>query len=93
MKTETNVYNPFDYLLTDAEIGDYLSQAFLEDDPAIFVTALSHAVKHKGVAFIADKTGLNRESLYKTLSGKTQPTWNTVQRIMKALEIKLQLVT
>ena len=50
MKTETKPYNPFDHLLTQADMGDYLTQAFLDDDPAVFVTALGHVAKAKGIA-------------------------------------------
>ena len=91
MKTETKLYNPFDHLLTQADMGDYLTQAFLDDDPAVFVTALGHVAKAKGIAQLSTDTGLNRESLYKALSGKTQPKWDTVQRIIKALNINLHI--
>ena len=91
MKTETKPYNPFDHLLTQADMGDYLTQAFLDDDPAVFVTALGHVAKAKGITQLATDTGLNRESLYKALSGKTQPKWDTVQRIIKALNINLHI--
>jgi len=66
--------------------------AFLDDDPAVFVTALGHVAKAKGITQLATDTGLNRESLYKALSGKTQPKWDTVQRIIKALHITLHVV-
>ena len=78
-------------MLTQADMGDYLTQAFLDDDPAVFVTALGHVAKAKGIAQLATDTGLNRESLYKALSGKTQPKWDTVQRIIKALNINLHI--
>ena len=91
MKTETQPYNPFDNLLTEADMGDYLTQAFMDDDPAIFVTALGHVAKHKGIAKLAEETGLNRESLYKALSGKTQPKWDTVQRIIKGLHMSVRV--
>jgi probable addiction module antidote protein len=91
MKTETKPYNPFDHLLTQEDMSDYLTQAFLDDDPAVFVTALGHVAKAKGITQLATDTGLNRESLYKALSGKTQPKWDTVHRIIKALNINLHI--
>lgn len=91
MKTETKPFNPFDFLLTKEEMGEYLTQAFLDDDPSVFVTALGHVAKAKGITQLAADTGLNRESLYKALSGKTQPKWDTVQRIIKALHITLHV--
>ncbi|MBL1274468.1 MAG: putative addiction module antidote protein [Ectothiorhodospiraceae bacterium] len=91
MKIQTKPYNPLDNLLTDSDIPGYLSEAFEDSDPAIFVTALGHVVKHKGVANIANQAGLNRESLYKMLSGKSQPKWDTVQRILKVLDIHFKV--
>lgn len=91
MKTETKAYNPFDHLLDEADLGEYLTQAFMDDDPAVFVTALGHVAKHKGITQLAEETGLNRESLYKALSGKTQPKWDTVQRIIKALHMNVRV--
>lgn len=91
MKTETKPYNPFDHLLDETDMGEYLTQAFMDDDPAVFVTALGHVAKHKGIAQLAEETGLNRESLYKALSGKTQPKWDTVQRIIKALHMNVRV--
>ena len=93
MKTQIKPYSPFNHLLTDTDMGDYLTQAFMDDDPAVFMTALGHVAKHKGIAQLAAETGLNRESLYKTLSGKTQPKWGTVQRIIKALHITINVAT
>jgi probable addiction module antidote protein len=92
MKTETKPYNPFDYLLTESDIAEYLNKAFLDDDPAVFMTALGHVARAKGITEIAKNTGLSRESLYKSLSGKTQPKFDTVQRIIKALNIHIHLV-
>lgn len=92
MTTEIKPYNPFNNLLTDDDMGDYLTNAFLDEDPAVFVTALGHIARHKGITQLANDTGLNRESLYKALSGKTQPRWDTIQRIIKALNIQVKVV-
>ena len=91
MKTETKLYNPFDFLLDDSEISEYLNNAFMDDDPEIFIIALGHVAKHKGIAKLSKETGLNRESLYKALSGKTKPKWDTVQSIIKALHVNIHL--
>ena len=93
MKTETKLYNPFDHLLTQADMGDYLTQAFLDDDPAVFVTALGHVAKAKGIAQLATDTGLNRESLYKALSGEGNPSFATILKVTSALGIRLHAQT
>lgn len=80
-------YNPFDHLLDEAELSQYLTDAYEDEDPAVFVVALGHAIKHKGVAEIAEAAGLNRESLYKVINGNVQPKWDTIHRLMHALGV------
>ena len=84
-------YNPFDRLLTEDELSQYLTDAYEDDDPAVFVVALGHAIKHKGVAQVAEDAGLNRESLYKVVNGKVQPKWDTIHRLMRALGVHLSV--
>ena len=82
-------FNPVDLLHGEDEIADFLSEAYLDDDPAVFIIALGHVAKHKGISNLAKETGLNRESLYKTFSGKVQPKWDTVHRLLRALKVRL----
>jgi len=89
MNIRTTPFNPVDFLKNDAEIADYITEAYLDDDPAVFIVALGHVAKHKGVAQLAKETGLNRESLYKTFNGKVQPKWDTVHRLLKAMKLEL----
>lgn len=80
-----------DFLKTDDEISAYLTEAYRDDDPAVFIVALGHVVKQKGLAQLAEDTGLNRESLYKTFNGKVQPKWDTVHRLLKAMKVELAI--
>jgi len=90
MKTEIKPYNPFNHLLSETDMGEYLTQAFMDDDPAVFVTALGHVAKHKGIAQLASDTGLNRESLYKALSLNGNPSLRTVRAILSAVGIGIR---
>ena len=56
--------------LRDAgEAEEYLNAALEEDDPELFLLALRNVAEAQGgVAQLAEKTKLNRESLYKMLS-------------------------
>ncbi len=91
METQTAPYNPIDYLESDEEVLSYLNDAYLDDDPGVFVVALGHLARHYGVSKLSRETGLNRESLYKAFSGNVQPKWDTIQRIMKAMQIQLHV--
>ncbi len=91
MNIETTPFNPMDFLRSDKEIATYLTEAYRDDDPAVFIVALGHVVKHRGLARLAEDTGLNRESLYKTFNGKVQPKWDTVHRLLKAMKVELAI--
>ena len=91
MSIKTTPFNPMDFLKTDDEIATYLTEAYRDDDSAVFIVALGHVVKQKGLAQLAEDTGLNRESLYKTFNGKVQPKWDTVHRLLKAMKVELAI--
>lgn len=86
---KTQLFNPVDFLESDQEIADFLTEAYNDKDPAVFILALGHVVRNKGVSKMAEQTGLNRESLYKAFSGKAQPKWDTVHRLLHALDIQI----
>ena len=89
MKIKTKPYDPALFIKTEEDIARYLNEAYLDEDPRVFLIALGDIAKIKGVAKVAEAAGLNRESLYKVFSGKVQPRWNTIQMVMKALGCKL----
>jgi len=89
MTITTKPYNPFDYLETREEINEYLNNAYMDEDPRIFLIALGHLAKKKGMTRVAKKAGLNRESLYKALAGDGNPRFSTVNRVIKALGCRL----
>ncbi|MDO9735092.1 putative addiction module antidote protein, partial [Glaesserella parasuis] len=55
-----------------------------------FIVALGDVARAKGIAEIAQKTGLARESIYKALTSGSKPRFDTIMRIMNALNLKPQ---
>ena len=56
------------------EAAAYLNAAIEENDRTIFLLALRNVAKaHGGMAAIAEKANMNRESLYRMLSKKGNP--------------------
>jgi len=92
MDIKLQEYNPADLLKSEEDIASYLNDAYNDDDPATFVIALGDVAKMRGIGYVARETGLNRESLYKAFSGKAKPRWDTIQRVMKSLNIHIQAV-
>jgi probable addiction module antidote protein len=89
MTITTKPYNPFDYLETREEVNEYLNNAYMDDDPKVFLVALGYLAKKQGMTEVARKSGLNRESLYKALAGEGNPRFSTVSKVIKALGCRL----
>ena len=67
----------------------YLHQAFLDIDEdggqEAFLMALRHIVEARGgMAAIAKKAGVSRETLYRTLSPTGNPTLKTLRNVINA---------
>jgi probable addiction module antidote protein len=89
-------YKPFDaaaYLNHDAVIAEYLSAAAEDSNPEVFLAALGHVAKARGMAQIAKESGLGRESLYKALSAGAHPRFETINSVLRALGVKLRVVS
>jgi len=94
MKKKT-VYKTFDaaaYLDNDELIVEYLSAAAEDPNPDVFVAALGHVAKARGMAQIAKDSGLGRESLYKALSSGAHPRFETINSVLHALGAKFTVV-
>ncbi len=80
------------YFLDDENlIVEYLNDAMKEGNEE-FMQALDTVSRSLGMTELAKRTGLSRESLYKTLNGKTKPRYDSIQKILAGLNIKMQLV-
>ena len=90
-KLKTRPWDSASYLKTEEDIAEYLEAVFEIDDPALIAHALGVIAKSKGMAKIAKKTGLGRESLYKALSKEGNPEFMTIYKVVHALGLKLRL--
>ncbi len=86
-KLKTRPYDSADYLKTEQDVTDYLEAVFADGDPALVTHALGVIARSKGMAKIAGKSGLGRESLYKALSKKGNPKIDTIIKVVHALGI------
>ncbi|WP_271410734.1 addiction module antidote protein [Pseudomonas sp. Q1-7] len=80
-----------EYLKTDEDMALYLEACIEEagDDAAFIVRALGTIARARGMTQLARDTGLGRESLYKALSGESNPSFATILKVTRALGIKL----
>lgn len=64
----------------------FLNAAYQEGGRGLFLLALRNVAEAQGgMARLAVKTGLNRESLYRTLSDRGNPRISTLDAILEAL--------
>ena len=92
MAPKTSKFDIADYLESESDIAEYLSEALALDDPAYFQHALGAVARAKGMAAIAKKTGLGRQSLYKALSEDGNPEFATVTKVLAAVGVKISAV-
>jgi probable addiction module antidote protein len=89
MSRKTTKFDVADHLETEAEMADYLSEALALDDAGYFQHALGAVARARGMAAIARKTGMGRQSLYKALSEDGNPEFATVMKVLAALRLKI----
>jgi len=90
MTEPLTVFSLADMLDTDEAISEYLTQVIEEGDSDELIRALGYIAKAKGMATLANESGLGRESLYKALKPGAKPRFDTVFKVIKALGIHLQ---
>jgi probable addiction module antidote protein len=66
-----------------------MAEAFQTNDVGYISHALGVVARAKGMAQIADQTGLSREQLYRSFSAKGNPTLKTTLAVMSALGVQL----
>ena len=92
MKTKTTVWDAAEHLKTKEDMAAYIACALEEGDPALIAAALGDIARAQGMTKIAKRTGLGRESLYKTLSKEGNPGLGTVLKVFHSLGLKLKAV-
>ena len=78
-----------EHLGSDADIAQYLSIVSEDGDPSLLTAALGDIAKARGMSEIAKASGLTREALYKALRPNSQPRFDTIARVCKALGLQL----
>lgn len=84
-------FDPSAYLEDEETIAEYLSAALDEEDPGIFLAAIGHVAKARGMSVIAQESGLGRESLYKAFAPGAKPRYETVQKVLHSLGVKINV--
>jgi probable addiction module antidote protein len=83
---------PFDaaeVLDTEEAIEEFIAAAFETEDPAFIAQALGTAARARNMSKLAAEVGMSRPALYRALSGKGNPEFATITKVMHALGLQL----
>jgi len=92
MTIKTSPLRIEDYLKTDEDIKEFLQELSSTGTYSDFIQSLFTASKAKGMNEIAQKAGVTRASLDKSLSEDGNPRFETINKIVEALGCKLVIV-
>jgi len=85
-------YDSIAFLENEEDVIAYLNAALEDGDLSLLNEVLGNIARWRGMTEIADKTGLGRESLYKSLSKSGNPRFETVLKVVNALGYRFELV-
>ncbi len=69
----------------------YIMSAIIDNDLGFLPIALGDVAKAHGMSKLAEKTGINRRTLYKVLDQKGNPSFELVTQIVEALGFEIHL--
>jgi probable addiction module antidote protein len=75
------------------EAAAYLDAALEEGDTEVFLLALRDVAEARlgGIAGLAQQSGLNRETLYRTLSEQGNPELTSLDKLLHAVGLRLAI--
>src|SRR4051794_39442104 len=91
IQTKTAPYDTAEFLDSPKAIRFYMEEAMESGDPRLITHALGVVARAKSMSDIARKSGLSRESLYRSLSPTGKPEFGTIMSVLKALDLGLSI--
>ena len=77
------------YLDSDEAVAEFVDAALETGESSVLIRALGEVARARGMAHVAKRSGLGRESLYKALQPSSHPRLETIMRVAQALGIRL----
>jgi probable addiction module antidote protein len=70
-------------------IAEYINVALSTEDPFLITRAIGNMVRAQGMTRFSRKAGMRRDSLIKTFTSEASPPFDTVVRLLIALDVQL----
>jgi len=74
-------------------ISEYLKAAFESGDISEITRALGDVARARNMSDLAEKMGISRQGLYKTLSENGNPEFATIQKLITALGLQMSIIS
>jgi probable addiction module antidote protein len=91
-KIELREFDAAELLDTKEKQAAYLNAELAEGDPHYIKVALKTIARARNMSEIAKKAGVPRATVYRALDIKGNPEYNTIQKIVGALDMQLMVV-
>jgi probable addiction module antidote protein len=91
MTIKTKTLDIAEYLETEEDISDFLSEASASGDTHHLVHCLNIAARARGMTEVANQAGLTRASLYKSLNGDSSPKLETIAKVLNVFGCRLSI--
>jgi probable addiction module antidote protein len=91
-KIELREFDIANYLADEKAIAEYLNIELAEGDPRYIKLALANIARARNMSALSKKAGISRVGLYKALSPDSRPEYETILKIIKALDMRLVVV-
>jgi probable addiction module antidote protein len=96
MKEKITEWNILDHLTDAVKIAGFLEAALedavAENDYAFFLSAIDDAMRARGINAMAQKMGVNRQSLYKSFDKGSKPNFDTVFKAIDSLGLRVRFL-
>jgi probable addiction module antidote protein len=83
------IYDAAKYRDDPKAIAQYLNDALSTQDPFLITRAVGTMVRAQGITRFSRKAGMRRDSLAKMFTGEASPAFDTVMKLLIALDIQL----
>jgi len=91
MPLKTTRFRASDYMETDEQVIAYIELLLENAEPDHFRKRLRGIADSRGMTELARRAGLSRQGLYKALGEDGDPKLSTIEQILEALGLKLQM--
>jgi probable addiction module antidote protein len=89
---ELTEWDMSDNINSKEEVYAYLDAALAENNLETLFDVIGAIARSKGMSKIANDTGLNRESLYKSFSREGNPSFATMTKVLDILGYELKIL-